>query len=160
MIHMADRGEKVTMNSLRFTIVGSDGAVSFVYDGSVLPHLLEACRAGGTSLQDFLEALGWHDPRLREHVSCGLAVFDEHNVDGCYASIHQAIQHFRSDEWPVFRVVDDITREASLRPTRTGVIIFNLVGRRIVQMHNGYDQAPHVSRQVRQLQRAGWQIVP
>lgn len=153
-------GECERMNLMRFTIVGRDGAVSFVYDGSVLGQLLEACATGGSTLSTFLDATARRDPRLREHVTCALAVFDEHNADGNFETIHQAIEHFSSDELPVFRVVDDITREASLRPTRTGVIVFNLVERRIVQMHNSYDEAVSVRQRVRLLQRAGWRIVP
>jgi len=148
------------MNLVRFTIVDRDGAVSFVYDGGILATLLEACVAGASSLANFLDLTARRNARLREYVSCGLAVFDEHNVSDNYQSIHEAIKHFESDEWPVFRVVDEVTREASLRPTRTGVIVFNLVERRIVQMHNGYDESIDVSQRVRRLQRAGWRIVP
>src|SRR6185437_3789070 len=126
------------MNAIRFTIVDRDGAVSFVYDGGVLASLLEACVSGASKVPAFLDATARRNRHLREHVSCGLAVFDEHNVTGNFRSIHEAIEHFSSDEWPVFRVVDDVTREASLRPTRTGVIVFNLEERRIVQMHNSY----------------------
>jgi hypothetical protein len=97
---------------------------------------------------------------LREYVTCGLAVFDEHNAEGNFAAIHEAIRHFSSDEWPVFRVVDESTREASLRPTRTGVIVFNLPERRIVQIQNSYAEILDVAQWVRRLQRAGWRIVP
>jgi hypothetical protein len=38
----------------------------------------------------------------------------------------------------VFRVVDSITREASLRPVKAGAIIFNLKAKRIVQLMNSY----------------------
>lgn len=148
------------MNLFRFTIVDRDGAVSFVYEGTALGSMLEACLTGATSLAGFLDAVARRNPGLREHVACGLAVFDEHNVDGNYEAIHEAIEHFPSDELPVFRVVDDATREASLRPTRTGVIVFNLSERRIVQMHNNYDGIVDVSQRARRLQRAGWRIVP
>lgn len=148
------------MNVIRFTVVDRDGAVSFVYDGGALASLLEACVSGASKISAFLDATARRNRNLREHVSCGLAVFDEHNVTGNVRSIHEAIEHFSSDEWPVFRVVDDVTREASLRPTRTGVIVFNLVERRIVQMHNSYDGTVDVSQRARQLQRAGWRIVP
>ncbi|MBV9280502.1 MAG: hypothetical protein JOZ41_10510, partial [Chloroflexi bacterium] len=39
---------------------------------------------------------------------------------------------------PVFRVVDDVTRQRSLDPTRTGLLIFNLKDRRIVQVINQF----------------------
>ena len=148
------------MNLMRFTIVDLTGAVSFVDDGAALNVLLKACADGPSSLTEFLDATARRDDRLRERVSCGLAVFDEHNAEGQFASIHEAIKHFPSDEWPVFRVVDEITREGSLRPTRTGVIVFNLAERRIVQIQNSYAEILDMRQWVRRLQRAGWRIVP
>ncbi len=148
------------MNLMRFTIVDHAGAVSFVYGGDAIGVLLKACAEGATTLEQFLGATARRDAKLREHVSCGLAVFDEHNANGRYDSIHEAVQHFASDELPVFRVVDDITREASLRPTRTGVIVFNLVDRRIVQIQNSYAEIQDMGQWVRRLERAGWRIVP
>lgn len=148
------------MNLLRFTVVDATGAVSFIHDSAVLSSVLEACARGVKTLDEFLVATARRSPRLREYVSCGLAVFDEHNVDGKYDAIHQAIAHFRSDEWPVFRIVDDETREASLSPSGAGVIIFNLVERRIVQIQNSATEILPMSQRVRQLQRAGWRIVP
>jgi hypothetical protein len=148
------------LNLMRFTIVDRTGAVSFVYGGEVIAVLLKACADGPSTLAQLLDATSRRDAMLREHVSCGLAVFDEHNSDPSYAAIHEAIEHFRSDEWPVFRVVDDTTREASLRSTRTGVIVFNLVERRIVQIQNTYAEIHDMGQWVRRLQRAGWRIVP
>ena len=148
------------MNLMRYTLVDASGVVSFVYDGSALNALLKACADGGDTLASFLATVARREPRLREHVTCGLAVFDEHNGPGNYAAIHAAIEHFPSDEWPVFRVGDDVTREASLRPTRTGVIVFNLVERRIVQIQNNYAEILDMAQWVRRLQRAGWRIVP
>lgn len=148
------------MNHMRFTVVDGAGTVSFVYDGSALNALLRACAESHASLQSFLDATARHESRLREYVTCGLAVFDEHNLGANFAAIHEAIRHFPSDEWPVFRVVDETTREASLRPTRTGVIVFNLPERRIVQIQNSYAEILDVAPWVRRLQRAGWRIVP
>jgi hypothetical protein len=148
------------MNLMRFTIVDKSGAVSFVHEGSALNALLKACSDGTASLSDLLDSTARRDGSLRERVTCGLAVFDEHNANGNYAAIHEAIEHFPSEEWPVFRVVDDITREGSLRSTRTGVIVFNLAERRIVQIQNSYAEILDMGQWVRRLQRAGWRIVP
>ena len=148
------------MNLLRYTVVEANGAVSFVYDGAVLGALLRACAEAPSTTDAFLDIIARRDPRLREHLACGLAVFDEHNSPGNYTSIHGAIAHFAPEEWPVFRVVDDVTREASLRPTRAGAIVFNLAERRIVQITNTYAEIHDMGLWVRRLQRAGWQIVP
>jgi hypothetical protein len=37
---------------------------------------------------------------------------------------------------PVFRVLDERTREASMNAARGGLVLFNLKARRIVQIHN------------------------
>jgi hypothetical protein len=68
----------------------------------------------------------------------GLAVFDEHNVEGDYGAIHENLGTAPDDDEPLFRVVDERTRQRSLEPTRTGLIIFNLKDRRIVQMLNHF----------------------
>ncbi len=39
---------------------------------------------------------------------------------------------------PVFRVIDDATRNESLQPVKVGLIIFNLRAKRIVQVQNSY----------------------
>src|SRR3954447_2225618 len=117
------RGGNATMNLMRFTIVGNDRSISFVYDGKALDALIRACSDSPLTLSDFLAAMARREPTVLDYVTCGLAVFDEHNAEGAYEPIHEAIEHFPSDKWPVFRVVDDITREGSLRSTRTGVIV-------------------------------------
>lgn len=148
------------MNLMRFTVVDGAGVVSFVFDGAALSVLLPSCAEARDTLKSFVDALGRHAPRVQDYLTCGLAVFDEHNSPSNLTAIHQAIEHFPPDEWPVFRVVDEITREASLRPTRTGVIVFNLAERRIVQIQNSYLEILDVAQWVRRLQRAGWRIVP
>jgi hypothetical protein len=47
---------------------------------------------------------------------------------------------------PVFRVVDDVTREASLTPSRAGAIVFNLIAKRIVQLMNSYREIKRSDR--------------
>jgi hypothetical protein len=68
----------------------------------------------------------------------GLAVFDEHNSRGNTRWIHAAFDCCRSEEVPVFRVLDDRTREISLSPVWAGAVVFNLKARRIVQIQNTY----------------------
>lgn len=121
---------------MRFTIVDPGGTVSFVGDGFLLMPLVAACAANPSSLRDMIEHADAIDRRLRFHVGRGLLVFDEHNADGDYRSIHRQLDDNRAE--PVFRVVDDVTRARSLEPTRTGLIIFNLKDRRIIQVLNHF----------------------
>lgn len=126
------------MNLIRCTIVDREGAISFVAHGDALPALVAACAADPSSLDGLLEMSEPYYMNLREYVAAGLAMFDELNVPGRYDVIHETLRRTPPHEQPVFRVVDGLTREASLRPVKAGAIIFNLRAKRIVQMMNSY----------------------
>ncbi len=156
---------------IRFTVVDVDGTVSFVGDSFFLQPLLAACATGPKTLSELLWAADSIDKRIREHVLCGLAVFDEHNTPENPRAIQSQLQSMRSDDGPVVRVIDETTRAESHRPTRTGFVIFNLKEQRIVQgqnlffdiargeahLHNGH----HYSRQTVSYELPDtWNIVP
>jgi len=122
-------------HDMRFTIVHSDGAISFVGDGFLMLPMVAACASNPVSLAELMARVDQIDRRLRDRILSGLAVFDEHNVEGDYREIHQTLE---SGAEPVFRVVDDLTRQRSLEPTKTGLLIFNLKDRRIVQVLNHF----------------------
>jgi hypothetical protein len=123
---------------MRFTVVDPRGTISFVGDGFLMLPLVAACATNPASLPEMLARVDQIDRRLRDRVLNGLAIFDEHNVEGNYDAIHQSLAAFNGHEEPVFRVVDDLTRQRSLEPTRTGLIIFNLKDHRIVQVLNHF----------------------
>jgi hypothetical protein len=124
------------MYELRFTIVDHDGTVSFVGDAFLMLPLVAACASNPRSLSEMLARVDQIDRRLRDRILAGLAIFDEHNVEDNYSAIHRTLEACAAGEEPVFRVVDDVTRQRSLEPTRTGLLIFNLKDRRIVQVTN------------------------
>jgi hypothetical protein len=128
----------VHKHDMRFTIVDPSGTISFVDDGFLLLPLVAICAENPRSLTELLSRADNIDRRLRITINSGLAVFDEHNVPGNYAAIHQALDTVNGPGEPVFRVVDDLTRQRSLEPTKTGLIIFNLKDRRIVQVVNHF----------------------
>jgi len=131
---------------MRYTIVGYEATVSFVAHCEILPVLVAACSENPTTLAQFIIAAGDYDPRVEDYIANGLAVFDEHNSPESYDSIHQAIRHCRPHQLPVFRVVDKETRKASLEPVKAGIIIFNLLDRRIVQVMNCYEEVKRRGR--------------
>ena len=133
------------MNFIRCTVVDREGATSFVAHADALPALVAACAAGPSDLDNLLTLSEPYYGNLREYVSAGLAMFDELNVPGRYGAIHDALRRRPPHAQPVFRVVDGVTREASLRPVKAGAIIFNLRAKRIVQLMNSY----------REIQRSG-----
>ncbi len=134
------------MNLMRFTVVDRDGVVSFVADCDALPAIVAGCAHNPRSLGELLEAIHPFNRRLREYVTAGLAVFDEHNSVSNPSTIHAALDYCQPFELPVFRVLDERTRQASLQPVKAGVIIFNLIDRRIVQIVNSYAEIQRKGR--------------
>lgn len=160
------------MNLMRYTVVDRAGAVSFVADCDALAAIVAGCAVNPRSLPELLDAAHEFDKRLREYVTSGLAIFDEHNSPANPAAIHAALDYCPPHELPVFRVIDDHTRQASLQPVKAGVIIFNLVDRRIVQVMNTYAEirrkgrvrvhdGRHFTDEVHRYELPGdWRLVP
>lgn len=134
------------MNLLRFTVVDPEGTVSFIAHGDALPALLKACASNPQTLDELLTLADQYFRGLYDQVTNGLVVFDERNTPGHYEAIHQALAFCQPHEQPVFRVVDEVTREMSLRPVKAGAIIFNLRAKRIVQLQNSYYQIARSGR--------------
>ncbi len=148
------------MNVMRFTVIDGAGTVSFIADCDALPLFVSGCAEGASRLEELLGYVGNRRPQLRGYVESGLAVFDEHNVPGTYDAIHGALSYYAPHETPVFRVVDDRTRQASLQGVKAGVVVFNLRSRRIVQIQNTYSEIRKMVGKVRRLEQAGWRILP
>ncbi len=134
------------MNLLRSTVIDDRGAVSFIIEGDALPALAKACAFNPTTLEAMLDSLDPFYGNLREQVLNGLAIFDERNVPPHFEAIHKAFEFCAPHEQPVFRVVDEDTREMSLRPVKAGAVIFNLRARRIVQIQNSYWEITRTGR--------------
>ncbi len=134
------------MNLMRCTLIDASGTVSFIVDGEALPALVAACTRNPASLRELLDYAEPLYGDLRERVLNGLAVFDERNVPGNYEAIHRAFDFCAPHEQPLFRVVDDRTREVSLQPVKAGAVLFNLPGKRIVQLQNSYREITRSGR--------------
>jgi hypothetical protein len=148
------------VNVMRYTLVDRRGTVSFVASCAALRPLITGCVRGATSVDDLMSRIDRPQRRMAEYVSSGLAIFDEHNVSGNYEAIHEALDHCEPHELPVFRVVDERTRQASLQPVKAGVIVFNLARRRIVQIVNTYAEIKDMPYKMERLSQAGWTVVP
>ncbi|MEO7001198.1 MAG: hypothetical protein ABI068_05320 [Ktedonobacterales bacterium] len=133
--------EMVRLDRIRLTVIDPQGTVSFVAHSSAAHALTAACAQNPKTLADLLNASQQYDKSLRNAVLNGLAVFDEHNLPDDLRAIHAQLadRDARNHNHPVFRVLDPVTREASLRPVREGVILFNLPAQRIVQIANTYE---------------------
>lgn len=127
------------MDVMRLTVIDEQGTVSFVAHSSAAHALTAACAQEPCTLGELLEASKKYDRGLHRLVANGLAVFDEHNLPDDMRAIHQQLASLPPRDTPVFRVLDAVTREASLRSVRAGVVLFNLPAKRIVQIENTYE---------------------
>ena len=131
---------------MRVTVVDPRSTVSFVGPARALPALVAACAGGPQTLEALLDRAAAFTADLRERVLSGLAVFDEHVGGGNHRWIHAALEFCKKEETPVFRIVDDRTREASLSPVWAGAVVFNLKAKRIVQIQNTYAEIKRKGR--------------
>ena len=138
--HCSGKVANAVVNVIRCTVVDERGAVSFIVHADALSALAAPCSTNPSSLEELLEGVEPYYHNLGEQVLNGLAIFEERNARGNYQAIHQALKFCASHEQPVFRVVDDLTRETSLRPVKAGAVVFNLRARRIIQITNTYQE--------------------
>jgi hypothetical protein len=124
---------------MRLTVVDPEGTVSFVAHSSAALALTASCAENPATVMELLEVSRQYDRDLYSVVTRGLAIFDEHNLPGDMRQIHEQLRSLPPQKTPVFRVLDEATREASLRAVRAGIILYNLSKKRIVQIANTYE---------------------
>ena len=134
------------MGLMRFTVVDDDSTVSFVGPDRSLHALVAGCATEPGTIKELLEEASLFAPELRDRVTSGLAVFDEHNSPDNLRWIHAAFGYCKPEDMPVFRVLDDKTRQMSLSPAWAGVVVFNLKSKRIVQIQNTYAEIKRKGR--------------
>lgn len=123
---------------MRFTLVDEGGAISFPGPGHILKMLAASIRTNESTTKQLLDQLALLDEKITDDIRRGIAVFDEHCLENEPASIDAWIANGERLLLNPFRVVDPVTRNVSLRPERLGLVIFNLIERRIVQVQNSY----------------------
>ena len=128
------------MQLMRYTVIDRNGKITFVGPCLALEALVAGCARQPETLTELLDATTPFDKSLREFVLSGLAVFDEHNSAVNLRNIHAALDFCTPADLPVFRVLDDRTLQASLGPVKAGVVVFNLIEKRIVQIQNTYNE--------------------
>jgi hypothetical protein len=135
--HGGRRVERQVTN-FRLTVIDQAGTVSFVSPAHGAKMLAAACSRNPPTLDDLLAVARPYDTELVDTLLDGLALFDEHNAPGNYEAIHEMVETSAPADLPPFRVVDDTTRRASLTSVHSGLILYNLPARRIVQVQNSY----------------------
>lgn len=125
-------------HGIRFTVADASGSISFIGPCHAIKMLVAGCARGASTHGALLRALRDYDELLADQVLSGLRVFDEHNLPGDTTAIEHMLETLPPLDWPPFRVLNHITRNASTQPAGAGLIIFNLEARRIIQVQNSY----------------------
>jgi len=134
--------------------------------------LTAGCAKEPADFWELMEAVGQYDQVFARTVIDGVRIFDEHNTRDDHSEIVTRIDESKSRDDPPIRVLDEITRRRSLEPIGAGLVVFNLVARRIIQVQNSYAELEPKGRgrlreQGRPVQRlyhyalpATWTILP
>ena len=126
-------------NQFRCNVIDHRGTVSLLAPAHGLKVIAAALARGADDVAQLLNLARQFDADWADAVNRDLRVFDELNVDGLDASFEPAVEAEDGEVHGAFRVVDSITRRRSMVPARLGLVVFNLKERRIIQIHNSYD---------------------
>lgn len=139
--------EKAQFQSMmRFTVVDSEGSVSFAGPGHCLKIITAACSRDPADHQELLNTVREYDERFAERVLDDLAIFDEFVAADRSRSIDRWIQSNAATNQPTFRIYNQQLRNMSLNAETLGIVLFNLVERRIVQIQNAYGEILRTDR--------------
>jgi hypothetical protein len=156
----------------RFTVIDQHGTVSFLGPGHGLKVFAAACSRGAESCRALLELAAEYDPAWTSEVRRGINIFDEHNTSFTSEAFAAQIQAADGEPTIPFRVLDSESRARSMQPSKSGLVLFNLKDKRIVQVQNSYaDLRRHGRGRIRSDGRPtrslfyyrlpdSWQLVP
>lgn len=122
------------MNRYRFNIIDPAGVVSFLGPRHGSKMIAAACGANHTSLDGVLTYIHSLDEVWAREIERGLEDFDATRRPG-------GTNDYRDpDSWHnwqrPFRVVDRVSRQASMKPGPLGLLVINLKEHRIVEVDN------------------------
>ena len=134
------------MNVIRFTVIDEQGAASFVGPCHAIKMLVAACGRHPSRSSQLLQYARPYDEAFARSIESGLAIFDEHNTRANHTAFTDQMESTPPAELPPFRVFDERTRQLSLKPVGTGLILINLKERRIIQVQNSYAEVLRCDR--------------
>lgn len=123
-------------HKMRFTVVDNRGALSFVAPAHLMKVLAAACAQGASDALALLTQAAVWDHQAVTAIRRDLYIFDEYHTVEEPAQITTWLSvepRFRP-----FRVIDSDSRRISLEPAGSGLVVFNLIKRRIVQVQNSF----------------------
>lgn len=122
----------------RFTVIDRGGTVSFLGPGHGLKVFAAACSRGAEDYRALLELAAEYDPAWTSEIRRGINIFDEHNTSFTTEAFAAQIRAADGEPTIPFRVLDSETRARSMQPSKSGLVLFNLKDKRIVQVQNSY----------------------
>ena len=111
------------VSTMRFNVVDSSGTISLVGPAHLMKMFTAACAKAPADHQALLGLTEGYDPRWTGQALRSLA-------DAPAAETEPI----------AFRVIDDQTRRRSLTPAGSGLVVYNLVAKRIIQIQNSYGE--------------------
>jgi hypothetical protein len=110
------------VSTMRFNVIDEEGTISLVGPAHMMKMLAAACAKAPSDHRALLDLAEGYDPRWVKRAM--------HSLDtDTTAETPPAL---------AFRVVDDVTRRRSLEPEPTGLVVYNLKAKRIIQVQNSY----------------------
>lgn len=123
---------------IRITIIDSSTSVSFGAGGYLAKMVVAASSRGPSDLDALLGYLAAYDAMAVETIRHGINHFDEFCLPGDDEACERWLAEGGAVDGRAFRLIDPRLREASLTQLPLGLVIVNLVERRIVQIANRY----------------------
>lgn len=100
--------------------------------------LAAGCAKEPADFWGLMEAVGRYDAVFAKAVLDGVRIFDEHNTRDDHSEVVTRLGETDARGDPPIRVLDERTRRRSVEPAGAGLVVFNLVARRIIQVQNSY----------------------
>jgi hypothetical protein len=123
---------------IRITIVDRDLSISFGAGGYMAKMVVAASSRNPSDLDALLGYLAAYDAVSVEAIRHGLNHFDEFCLRDDPDACQRWLDEGGAADGRPFRLIDQGLREASLTQLQLGLVIVNLVERRIVQVANRY----------------------
>ena len=133
-------------NQFRCNVIDYRGTVSLLAPAHGLKVIAAALARGADDFGQMIQLARAYDAAWADSVNRDLRIFDEHNVHEVAAGFEEAVGAEDGNGHRAFRVIDGMTRQRSMVPARLGLVVFNLKERRIIQIHNNYDDLDRKGR--------------
>lgn len=134
------------LEDIRYNVVDPRGVVSFVAAGHLGKMLAAGASASPATLPELLVGVHPLDTRAVDAVRRDLLTFDEFVLGADEVDLDAWHDRVGEIDRRAFRVVNPELRELSLRPAELGLVIVNLIDRRIIQLEDRYGRIEREDR--------------